>query len=279
MVIEMKNKLITDINNYISFLNSKGLYVTVHGKGISGILEHNIHNNPFCLFVKTDPTAWHHCVMRQQKVFEEYDKEVLFGMCYAGLEEYVFFVNNKTFISVSGYGINRIQAEKRMHRLSQNYILDYSELLKIYDNGLKHRPENIEELKIIINPLCHMISLLHIFLFSVPEHRSQNKMLDSIIVFITENFMRNISLSDIAYACSCSESTICHLFKYYMGMSTQKYILNLRIEQAKKLLETSSLSITDIALMSGFSNSNYFSTAFKKEVGKSPTEYRRNKQL
>ena len=90
--------------------------------------------------------------------------------------------------------------------------------------------------------------------------------------------MRNITLSDIAHACSCSKSTICHLFKEHAGISTQKYIFNLRIEQAKKLLKTSSLSITDIALMSGFSNSNYFSTAFKKEVGKSPAEYRRNKQ-
>lgn len=57
-----------------------------------------------------------------------------------------------------------------------------------------------------------------------------------------------------------------------------EYILNLRIEQAKKLLKTSSLPITDVALMSGFNNSNYFSTAFKKEVGKSPVEYRLKKQ-
>lgn len=274
----MKDKLINDINNYISYLKSKGLYVTVHGKGISGLLKHNLHNNPFCLMVKTDPSAWQHCVACQQKVFAESDKEILFGMCYAGLEEYVFFVENKAFISISGYGINKIQAEKRMHRLSQNYLLDYDELLKAYENGLKHRPENIEELKVIIKPLCHMISLLHIYIFSTPEHQSQNKMFDSIIFFINLNFMRNITLSDIAHACSCSKSTICHLFKEHAGISTQKYIFNLRIEQAKKLLKTSSLSITDIALMSGFSNSNYFSTAFKKEVGKSPAEYRRNKQ-
>ena len=268
--------MITDINNYISFLNSNGLYVTVHGKGISGLLEHNIHSNPFCLLVKTDPAAWHHCVVCQQRVFEESDKDHIFGMCYAGMEEYVFFVNNKTFISVSGYGINRIQAEKRIYRVSQKYILDYSELLNVYDNGLKHQPEDIEELKIIINPLCHMISLLHLYLFDVPQPQqpSKNRTLDAIIFFISKNFMTNISLSDIAHACSCSESTICHLLKKHKGISAQKYISNLRIEQAKKLLKTSYLSVTDIALMCGFDNANYFSTAFKKEVGKSPSEYR-----
>lgn len=272
---EMKAKLINDINNYISFLNAKGLFVTVHGKEISGLLEHNTHNNPFCLLVKTDSSAWQHCVACQQKVFALSNKEVLFGMCHAGLEEYVFFVNNKTFISVSGYGIDKVGAKKRIYRLSQNFCLDFSELLNVYENGLKHQPENIEDLKIIINPLCHMISLLHMLLFNVPEHQSQNKMFDSIIAFVNRNYMRNISLSDIAYACSCSESTICHLFKYHTGISTQKYILNLRLEQAKKLLKTSSFTITDIALMSGFNNSNYFSTTFKKEIGMSPNEYRK----
>ena len=275
----MQNKLISDINRYISYLNSKGLYITVHGKGISGLLEHNTHNNPFCLLVKTDPEAWHHCIICQQKVFEQHEKEFLFGMCHAGLEEYVFFVNTKTFISVSGYGINKIEAEKRIHRLSKNYILDYHELLNIYENGLKHQPENIDELKILIHPLCHMISLLQIFLFDNDKQSSQNKTLDSIIAFIEKNFMSNISLADIAHACSCSESTICHLFKQHTGVSTQKYILNLRIEQAKKLLKTSSLPITNIALMSGFGNSNYFSYIFKKEVGKAPTEYRKKKML
>ena len=44
------------------------------------------------------------------------DKEFIFGMCHAGVEEYVFFVNNKTFISARRNGINKIQAEKRIYR-------------------------------------------------------------------------------------------------------------------------------------------------------------------
>lgn len=278
MVMKMRNKLIIDINNYISFLNSKGLYVTVHGKGISGLLEHNIHNNSFCLLVKTDPAAWHHCIECQQRVIAKADKGVIFGMCHAGVEEYVFFVNKNTFISVSGYGIHKKEAQQRIYRLSENYLLDYNEMLKVYENGLKHLPEDVEELKIIIKPLCHMISLLHIFLSDATEHQSKNQLLDAIIAFINVNFMHSISLSDIAYACYCSESSVCHLIKEHTGVSTKKYILNLRINHAKKLLTTSSLPITDIALMSGFGNANYFSDVFKKEMGKSPTNYRRSTQ-
>ena len=89
----MKNKLIEDINNYISHLNSAGLYVSVHGKTTGGLLEHNIHENPFCSFVKTNDEVWGKCVKCQQKVFCESNKDYFFGMCHAGVEEYVFFVD------------------------------------------------------------------------------------------------------------------------------------------------------------------------------------------
>ena len=98
--------------------------------------------------------------------------------------------------------------------VSQKYCLNLEELSAIYKNGLKHEYEDIDKLKIIINPLLHMLSLL-------------------------------------------------------------PYILNLRIEQSKKLLNTLSLSVTEIALVCGFDNSNYFSTAFKRICGVTPSEYRR----
>ena len=100
----MTTKLLEDIEKYIGYLGSNGLWITVHGEGIDGLLEHNIHRNPYCALVKTDSAAWQRCKQHQQKVFRACGQECLFGMCYAGVEEYVFFVNEKTFVSVSGYG-------------------------------------------------------------------------------------------------------------------------------------------------------------------------------
>lgn len=159
--------------------------------------------------------------------------------------------------------------------LSQKYCLNLEELSAIYENGLKHEYEDIDKIKIIINPLLHMLSLLHLTLFNVADLREKDSTLDSIIYFINRNFMEKISLADIAAACSCSESTVSHIFKSHTGTSVGAYILNLRIEQSKKLLNTSSLSVTEIALVCGFDNSNYFSTAFKRICGVTPSEYRR----
>lgn len=268
----MKNKLITDINNYIDYLNKLGFSVTVHGKYASGFLIHNIHSNPFCTLVKTDPQAWQKCIACQQKVFKEHKKEVIFGMCHAGVEEYVFFVNDKIFISISGYGINRDKALPRIKHLSKEYILSKNELLKVYDNSLKHTLEDEKYLTLLIKPLCHMLTLLDIWIADTQE--SCSKAFDAMLAFVHANYMKDITIADIAQACAYSESSVSHLFKEYCHVSVKKYIHGLRINQAKRMLLTSSLSVSQIAVLCGFSNSNYFPTAFKKETGLSPTDFR-----
>ncbi|MBQ7839633.1 MAG: helix-turn-helix transcriptional regulator [Lachnospiraceae bacterium] len=270
----MKTKLINDINNYIFHLKQNGLNVSVHGKGISGLLEHNTHKNSYCYLVKTDDQAWQKCLQCQQKVFREYKKEAFFGMCHAGMEEYVFFVNDKVFVSVSGYGINRDKAVERMNRLTRNYCLEKAKLRTAYEMSLKHEPENMEEIAVVIRPLCHMLYLLQLLISDVPETETENTVYDSLQVYVQNNFMNDIGIKDIAQACACSESTVCHLFRQHAGVPIKKYIIELRIDQAKKMLLNSDLPISTIAQLCGFTNINYFPTAFRKYTGMSPTEYR-----
>lgn len=270
----MQNGLIHDIDQYISWLNARGLFVSVHGKMISDLIQHNLHENPYCLFIKTNDEAWDHCIKCQQKVFDACNHDCLFGMCWAGVEEYVFYVDAKTFVSVSGYGIHRETAAERINRLSHGFYFDKSKLLTVYDQGLKHEKEDAEEIKTLIKPLCHMLSLLQLTLGDVSHTESKSKTFDSILRFVQRNLMQELSLRSIADACACSESTVSHLFKEHTGQSVKKYIQALRMEQAEKLLRTSDLPIGQIALLCGFGNTNYFTTAFKKQIGENPTQYR-----
>ena len=149
--------------------------------------------------------------------------------------------------------------------------------MNIYESGLKHTPENIDELKVLIMPLRHMLVLLQIIIEDIKESETSSKTFDSILSFVQRNITNDITIRDIAQACACSESTVSHLFKLYMNKSKKKYILETRIKKAKKILLKSDLPITDIALLCGFTNTNYFSTAFKKYVGINPTEYRKER--
>lgn len=271
----MRNKLTDDINNYIDYLESLGLSVSVHGRAVSGILEHNVHANPFCVLVKTDSDAWDKCISCQQKVFARYRDGMLFGMCHAGMEEYVFFVDSGTFVSVSGYGLNREKASERITSLSADFNLKKSELLNVYDSALRHEPEDISRLKTLIMPLCRMLSLFSLLSAGTEARQSRSKTFDSLLAFVQRRYSEDITLGQIARACSCSESTVSHLFKLYTGVSVKKYIADLRLKKAADFLSESDLSVTDIALLVGFSDANWFSSAFKKRFGVSPSDYRR----
>jgi AraC-like DNA-binding protein len=62
--------------------------------------------------------------------------------------------------------------------------------------------------------------------------------------------------------------------KAIVGTGAKEYITHIRIEKAKSLMENPSLSIADIAEMTGFTSQSYFSTAFKSQTGMTPSQYR-----
>jgi AraC-like DNA-binding protein len=64
--------------------------------------------------------------------------------------------------------------------------------------------------------------------------------------------------------------------KSYSGFSPINYLINIRISEAIKLLKRPDISLTDIALDTGFYSSQHFSTTFKKLIGYTPSEFRKN---
>jgi AraC-like DNA-binding protein len=95
------------------------------------------------------------------------------------------------------------------------------------------------------------------------------------INFIHNNFERDISLGDIAKFVFLSPSYFTRAFKEETGMSPINYLLKVRIERAKELLEDTGLKISDIALSVGFSNQQRFNEMFKKYAGLTPLQYRK----
>jgi YesN/AraC family two-component response regulator len=93
--------------------------------------------------------------------------------------------------------------------------------------------------------------------------------------YIDKNYTRNITLKDIANALYVSTDYVSHIFKKELGDSPINYLINRRINEAKKLLATTTKPVSEVASMVGYDNVQYFTMLFKKVTGQSPGGYRK----
>lgn len=96
--------------------------------------------------------------------------------------------------------------------------------------------------------------------------------------YIEKYYMKDISLDEISMVAGYSKSHFSRTFKEMTGINFSKYLVQVRIENAEKLLINSDQSIYDISLEVGFNDYSYFSKAFKDAFGLSPKDYRKSKK-
>lgn len=97
---------------------------------------------------------------------------------------------------------------------------------------------------------------------------------ENAVRYIHDHYCRRLSVEEVATACFVSTHYLSNIFKQEMGISPQKYILDVRMKRAVELLALDYLSITDIANSVGYPDVLAFSKAFHKAFGVSPRAYR-----
>lgn len=99
--------------------------------------------------------------------------------------------------------------------------------------------------------------------------------LQQAIAYMHDRLSENLSLAEIAGELNMSQYHFSRLFKQSMGISPYQYVMRLRIERAKYLLRTTSLTVIVIAQQTGFSNQNQLTIQFRKFTGTTPSNYRK----
>lgn len=102
-----------------------------------------------------------------------------------------------------------------------------------------------------------------------------NNLVNKARTYISNNISQEISVRMVSKYVSLSPEYLTKIFKLQIGSNLKNYIQHEKIEIAKELLETTSLSISLIALQVGYTNFSHFTQIFKKMVNVTPIEYRR----
>ncbi len=104
-------------------------------------------------------------------------------------------------------------------------------------------------------------------------------LVDGIIDFFRENLGRKITLKEVCKRVNYSSSFICKTFKEQTGETLFSYFNRMKIEESKRMLLETEMSVVAISRELGFSEAKYFGSMFKKAEGVSPVQYRkRNKK-
>lgn len=267
-----------DITSYIEHLiKNHNLYISIHGDiaKCKQLVQYNFHLHPLCNYIKTRCSCWEICVNKQDKLKNKLKDGAFFGTCYAGMGEYVYpikyYDNVVGFISISGYlGNDKEVKEKQMH-FSKKYNTNY-EALAIQTKKLNYPPD-IDEFDFLIKPLVLMCEQFYANEFSYIFDKGD--LISSIIQYVHLNHTYKCTTKSLCENFHCSVSYLSHLFKKNTGKSLPEYIEDLRINDAKRLLKESNLSIIEISEILGFCNSAYFTSVFKKHLGVSPLKYKR----
>lgn len=110
------------------------------------------------------------------------------------------------------------------------------------------------------------------------EDGDEHEIIRKVKNIIHEDLSQNLTVANLASQMYVTPNYLSRLFKKITGEGCNEYIVRKRIEKARSLLETTTMKTGEIAIMVGYHDMNYFSLAFKKHIGQSPTKYRNTVQ-
>lgn len=257
---------ITDYINYLKDYHSLSVslhfsekydFILLNGSK-KALNEFNCHTNPYCFYIKNTEGLYKECMKCQLRVMKKCGYEENFtGTCHAGVREYVESISYNGevvgFISVSGYR-------------DENYTYNGKQYI-----NLKSESVPVKLLKKVIPPLKIMISeYVKILIKENPDEDFYTKLISYL-----ESNHNSVNLETLSKKFNYSKSFISHTFKKRSGKTLMDYCNNLKVRDAKLLLEQTELSITDIAFMSGFNNFSYFINVFRVHTGLTPLSWRK----
>jgi AraC family transcriptional regulator len=132
--------------------------------------------------------------------------------------------------------------------------------------------------ELLVNAVCVRLASYAVSKLKIVPRRGglPAARLKRVLEYIDANLGENITLSELAGVVNMSLYYFAVLFRQSTGLSPHRYVLNQRVERAKELLRDPKLSVLDVSMNVGFEHQNNFARAFRRVIGASPTQFRRD---
>ena len=224
----------------------------------NGVRQLNCKNRDYLIskghIVVFNPHDNHGCIQNNESTFD-----------YCG-----FNISKETMLSL----VKEITGQKILPEFNENVIKDrelYHELFSLYQM-IRKCSLKLKKEEMMIFFMTHLLEKYGYS--SLKQPIIDRKEIYLVCQFIEEHFNEPISLKQLCLYSHLSKSTLLRAFTKYIGVTPYRYLQNIRINKAKKLLEQG-LSPIEVSFQTGFSDQSHFSHFFNMFTGLSPAAYKR----
>ena len=167
----------------------------------------------------------------------------------------------------------------QLYQLSGKYYFENIDLYDLFERFLKICETRDTDTKSLFDK-CSII--FHEIIQRLSRHTEQNNRVNEYALlakdYCDRNIYQKIEIGDVAKQVGLSVSQLNRLFKQEFHSTVYAYLLNNKINTAKALLRGTSMAVSEIAFLLKFTDEHYFTNIFKKKIGMTPTECRKQSQ-
>lgn len=268
-----RDKLLSLLTDFYSLTTMKICVFDEEGNEISGVPEHLC---AFCGYVRSSPAGESACLASDRHAFEVCRRtgEPYVYRCHMGLTECVSpIMQQGRCIGFIMLGQTASGDGKETFRLRQHllrYGLDADRGVALYAT-IRFSPDEKVRAAVSILEACAGYLYLHKLV------SADDGLWERTDAYIRAGLRGDLSVEALCRLCHLSRADLYVLFRQRVDMTPAAYVRQVRMNEAKTLLETP-LSVTEVAHRVGVCDYNYFSKLFRSAVGVSPRTYRRSRK-
>lgn len=197
-------------------------------------------------------------------------------------------VNTFEYISFGIEGISISSNTNKLDLVENNYLKKSTTNYEIsfrrfFENILREFEANEDYSLSYINSLATILMIYVLRKYDseiiISHEKKVNRQIDYIKNYMDNNYSEDIKLEDLANMAYMNKFHLISEFKIAYRVTPIEYLILKRIDVTKNLLITTNHSMEEISSLVGFNSQSYFNQVFKKKVGITPSQYRRNHRL